>query len=1109
MAYRKALDRHGLVQHPPSFDTEAIMAGLDFGLGNLNPIKPGDFDFDLGFGGSHPRTRAAWRVPLPGEQEQSLSQKALGIGTSGLSHIAGLMDKPGQAVRGVLAGKGVRPLLNLLPFSDTLGITTDADHTSGRDLTDMVGLTDKHDKGWGAWGAGLAADLVTDPLSYLALGPKHALTAAGIAAKKVGVTKGLSRVAMMDDGYSGLAKIGIPFTQHQAVVGTGGAARKVAAGLDVAGDWAKYGNPVGRGFGALFDPAVGGAKDAITQRGWAKYGDPALQAEKVTGRAHEAGLLQKLDPLISAAPTREREYTNATLALAEGVPTVAGFSPDVVHAVQPAAHQIGIRNDEIIKQAKSLGLPVKEVSDRYANYVHRQAMSADAKGGLQLQNRTMFPVGSGSSVARDDVLRNVPGGTMRINDWYRRFAGDPNKAAVLGAVRHDLEQDLLAHAGGHTMTPVIAKQFDDKAVEMTERLAAADPKYRAIPGTQEGRDFFTPDLVGTEVQRGNQHARNTAAAKAVIGILRDNASQFKADGTMVSLPDVLKRIGLQTYKADKQAGTPIEGALRAMQEALAAQHGLASPDLMGRVKALRAQVGQFGVTNEHAQQILHAYNNKWAAPTPLKGPLDFLNGITNSFKALAYPIWIPAHVRNASTAAWNNAFHGVTPADHTMQSAIIKGTATPDQLAKYGLSSIDEARKLMYANGGIFSGHSVMGDVADSAATALPGQRFTQHAPGTGRENWLKDTALGIPQGLLQTGPAIARAAKEAVTNPKDWRGAIGRNIGISGVAGATVDTLPAVAAGRKVGTNVEDLFRGAQWLAEKRKGATPQAAADAVNRLHFDYDRLTDFEKNVMRKVVPFYTYARKNLPLQVENAIHNPLLVQAQIKPFNQPDTDKGYVPDYLQSGVSIPVGPEENGMRRYISKLGLPAEEAFERLHFRNGLPDLGRTAMDYMGQLNPVIKGPLEQLFDTQFHTQRKLSDLKAPQAASAIGRLFGDDNPQALAQFMANTPLTRFATSADKLLDDRKDWLTKAVNLGTGVRITDVNTDKQRAIDLNNAVRELMRGHEHISEYPSFYVKPEQAPNLTPEEVELMRLYSTLQQNARNFAKGQKIGVRQQ
>jgi len=71
-------------------------------------------------------------------------------------------------------------------------------------------------------------------------------------------------------------------------------------------------------------------------------------------------------------------------------------------------------------------------------------------------------------------------------------------------------------------------------------------------------------------------------------------------------------------------------------------------------------------------------------------------------------------------------------------------------------------------------------------------------------------------------------------------------------------------------------------------------------------------------------------------------------------------------------------------------------------------------------------------------------------------------------------------------------------------------EKQRAIDTRNALEEILRGQPHLSKYTSFYVKPEQAENLTPEEIELMRMYSTLQGNAREYTKEQrqKIGIRQ-
>ena len=318
--------------------------------------------------------------------------------------------------------------------------------------------------------------------------------------------------------------------------------------------------------------------------------------------------------------------------------------------------------------------------------------------------------------------------------------------------------------------------------------------------------------------------------------------------------------------------------------------------------------------------------------------------------------------------------------------------------------------------------------------------------------------------------------------------------------------------AGRVGGTNIEDFFRGAQFLAETRKGATPEMAAQAVNKVHFDYDALSQFEKNVMRRAMPFYTFARKNLPLQLETLATRPGITQAQIKPFSQatPGQDP-YVPAYLNSGTAIPLGPEVDGKRQYLSKLGFPAEEAFERFHMKNGVPDVAATAQEFMAQLNPLVKAPLEEMFDTQFHSQRKLSDLRATGSARALGQMFGDENPQLLGQIMSNSPFTRFFTTADKFTDPRKSWWQTGLNTLTGARVTDVDVDKQKAIELRNTLEEMMKTHTDLSRYQSFYVKPEDQAKLSPDEIEMMRMYSGLQDAARAYAKNQRtpqqIGIR--
>ena len=1110
--------------------------------------------------------RAQYRQTLPEDESQSLNTQVLSVGTSGISHVLGALDKPGQAVRGVLAGKGLSSLKHLVPFSDTMGLTTEKDHTSGRDLTNQIGLTDRKDNGWGAWGAGLAADIATDPFSYATFGAKHALTPTGRAVQKTGALRGFTGKQMLqgfqatepallqagkrasdiehlvDKGHriaqaaaaatgvqanqplACLVRIGIPFTENGVNIGTGRTAQRIAGEADKIGDYARFGNPVGRAVGSLFDHSVHGAVDSLTQRGAQRYLDPALTDLRAQARDDRFGVISHLDPAVSATPDAERAINDAARALAENVPH--RFDPGTVAAAQPAANAIQRIGQRQLGEAQAAGASVKDVADQFAQYVHRSAFpehpSTLQMSGQGSRPQGLLPTTSGSNIGRDELFRDIPGGTNRLNDWFDRFAGTSDKDAIERAIKKDLVGDLIA--GGGKIDKATGKAFDAKAAALAARLKFANPAYRTT-ADQAGKPFFSPDLVSDVTQRGAQHAKTVANVKAAIGIMTDAARRRTQGDGLIPLHVVAKKLGLATQAADPVALTPIQGALVQIYRGLA-KHGAGKVDpfLMGKRQALAKAVNEFGITPEHFEQLTKAYG-AWKAPEQIQSSLGAFDSATNAFKALAYPIWLPSHVRNAATAFVNNMRHGVGLGDYASQLQAMTGRGARDLSAIHpslaGLSpeaQVEQLRRLQYGSGNIFGGNGMNEEIAGNVKDAVDqGLRFTPQVPGSDRVgqtgSLIGDTAdLALKQGLLGSLTATGRALSQGTAglfNPlRQWGQAAGEHLGIRGVGGAAKDALPAVAAGRKIGTNVEDFFRGALWNKLAREGYSPGQAASQVDALHFNYENLTPFEKNVMRRVMPFYTYARKNLPLQLDTAIHTPGILQAQSKPFNQEGPDgKGYVPKYMDSGFSIPLGPEQNGQRQYISKLGLPAEEAFEKMHFRGGLPDVRRTALSYLGGMNPLVKAPLEQLFNTQFHTQRQLSDLRAPAAASAIGRLFGDDNPQLLSQILANSPVTRFVSSADKLLDPRKSLAQKTLNLATGVKVTDVDVDKQRAIDTRAALEEILRQHPSLSRYSSFYVKPEDVGKLTPEELALMQLYSTQQQAAREYAKAKRIGVK--
>jgi hypothetical protein len=127
------------------------------GLTDYDPL-----DFDP-LSSKRRQARQEWRRPAPPEELKSFARQAATAGLTGLGYVLSTIDKPGRAVRGLLGGKP-HEALAAVPFSDTLGITNPADAVSGAELNrKFFGLP--ADNSWKSWGAGLATEILADPLT--------------------------------------------------------------------------------------------------------------------------------------------------------------------------------------------------------------------------------------------------------------------------------------------------------------------------------------------------------------------------------------------------------------------------------------------------------------------------------------------------------------------------------------------------------------------------------------------------------------------------------------------------------------------------------------------------------------------------------------------------------------------------------------------------------------------------------------------------------------------------------------------------------------------------------------------------------------------------------
>lgn len=176
------------------------------------------------------------------------------------------------------------------------------------------------------------------------------------------------------------------------------------------------------------------------------------------------------------------------------------------------------------------------------------------------------------------------------------------------------------------------------------------------------------------------------------------------------------------------------------------------------------------------------------------------------------------------------------------------------------------------------------------------------------------------------------------------------------------------------------------------------ERAAQRVRKFNIDYGNLTPFEQRVLRRIVPFYTWMRKNTPLQIENFLMRPGKQAIAPKGINALKTILGnndpedteidglnYLPDYMRQAFSVALTGEGEGRNGiYWNPNSLFPVMGLDNV-FGSGSPrDI---VQGQLAGLHPGIQIPIQQITDYNFFTGRQddKSLLQAVTELAPIGR----------------------------------------------------------------------------------------------------------------------------
>jgi hypothetical protein len=613
----------------------------------------------------------------------------------------------------------------------------------------------------------------------------------------------------------------------------------------------------------------------------------------------------------------------------------------------------------------------------------------------------------------------------------------------------------------------------------------------------QGLGIFDTPSWNNALRYERGQADNLANADQLFEMLQrrvDNTPAARvAGGQSVSLADAARQLGFD----------PQNFANRWMQQAPPAQ---------------RLPLDQLSIPRQFVD-AMRVLTPQSRLALPERGLMNAFDQFTSAFKigALASPAF---HVRNLYSGMYNAATEGAFNLLDTWAAGRASG-GNYEALA----SRIQKGRS-PYRN--LSSDEAMRQFIADSSSQRLASGNVISDISGVEDPGKVGGMYVG-------SGPTIAESTRQALqqgrrANPanRTWRNFLGDLASFRGV-GITREprpyqTNPLLAMNDAVGSRSEDALRIGTFLTLIRQGVDPAEAGDTVRRLLVDYspEAFTGFERNVMKRVAPFYSFQKGILPSIAENTLYRPGGLQGQtiraVTRGTEPSEDN-FIPEYLRQSAAIPLpegwpsllgGEPAEGLQRYITNIDLPFESTLNLFTPGVGTTAAARfadtvqkTGSNILGQSNPLIKAPLEYITNRQLYTGRDMSDLYSvlEQDLGPIGRPL----EQAIINFVpfGARGISMYRQFNDDRLDPADARLKAAFNVLAGVKLTDVDEERTKRQAARGMLNQILETTPGVRTYENITVPDDALRSMPEDQRQMYLLYRILQSDAAKRARERK------
>lgn len=260
------------------------------------------------------------------------------------------------------------------------------------------------------------------------------------------------------------------------------------------------------------------------------------------------------------------------------------------------------------------------------------------------------------------------------------------------------------------------------------------------------------------------------------------------------------------------------------------------------------------------------------------------------------------------------------------------------------------------------------------------------------------------------------------------------------------------------IGAGIENQGKMVNFLANLRKTGDVTLASQRTKQFLFDYGNLTNFERTFLKRLIPFYTFTRKNLELQARAILGTPGRVSAELQAIGSigellsggeklTDEERNALPEWIKNSTAILTKKNGNQITM-IGNLGTPLEGAFQSLQ-----PN------QFFGSLSPALRLPAEQGMGYSFFQGKPLSEVTNATAFK------GKYVPRAIKEFIGYTEYEATRSDGTKYTRSvslRPERMNLILNLPPTSRVL-TSLKQMQAVDVD-AQYKILQGLTGIKPY---------------------------------------------